>query len=147
MYGILEDRSRSKRSLQNAEKVKKGFFSSKYWTSLHGILHFRVCWTTPGHYPDLDIPVFGRLSTNENSIPPFPQSEALNMNDLMTNFPPESIFSPPPSNALIPHLGDPDTLEGLARWFPPIRRCYSKRRTCRKSEVCLKHRRQMGKSG
>ena len=94
--------------------------------------YFRVCW------------VDGNINLRAAT---FPQSEALNMNDLMANMPPESIFSPPPSNALIPHLGDPDTLEGLARWFPPIRKCYSKRRTCGKSEVCLKHRMSGQKSG
>ena len=81
--------------------------------------YFRVCW----------------VDGNINLRATFPQSEALNMNDLMANMPPESIFSPPPSNALIPHLGDPDALEGLARWKD--RRCRSKRRTCKKSEVCV----------
>ena len=59
----------------------------------------------------------------------FPQSEAWNSNDLITN----SMFSPP-SNALSPHFGDPDPLEELAGVSERgLRSC-----PCRRSEICVK---------
>ena len=59
------------------------------------------------------------------------------MNNLMV--PPESILSPP-YNALSPHFADPNGFEELAGVSERAHgnKCYSKRRTCGRSEVCAK---------